>query len=326
MKPMMALALKHEDIERKTDSEWLCEPKLDGMRLLLHFPRGKLTEALTRSERDVLPQVPDLWKEHAGPDLSDFWHRTGFEWLDCEFGYLDTFVGASFGTMITTANLDFNKTMRVMGSGSDEAQRKAAVFYGDENDAPEAGVEVPLANIFDIPDCELPLWERRQILETTEDFQAVYGYWGSSWGMIIPQWKGWSERLYDYIVQNGGEGVMLKNPGSPYLPGKRVANTWYKVKKFDTVDMYVVGFDPGQGKYEGLIGAIVCQTQDGMEIRCSGMTDDERIRISARQERVIREQWVAEVKYFGLTAGTPRHPQFLRWREDKTAAECYFNQ
>jgi len=294
------------------------------MRLLLHFPYGKLTEALTRSGRDVLPQIPDLWKEKAENDLRSFWLKHGYEWFDCELGYVDTWTGSRSGASFSTLNFDFNKTMRVMGSGAAEAQRKAAEFIVDW-DNPEPGQELPLAMIFDIPDMDAPLWERRVILERCEDEQAdSYDYFGASWGAVISQWVGWKESLYDWIVTHGGEGVMVKNPLAHYHPGKRQANNWYKVKKFDTYEAYVTGFDPGQGKYEGLIGAIVCTTQDDVEVRCSGMTDDERIRITARQERIIQQQWVLEVKHFGLTAGTPRHPQFLRWREDKGPSDCWF--
>jgi DNA ligase-1 len=123
----------------------------------------------------------------------------------------------------------------------------------------------------------------------------------------------------------GGEGVMLKNPDGHYMPGHRGANGWYKLKKFDTLDAYIVGFDPGEGKYEGLIGAIVWETVDGMQGRCSGMTDDQRIHMTAHAAIIVRERKVIEVKYFGLTAGTPRHPQFLRYRPDKFWTECKWN-
>lgn len=317
MKPMMALALKHEDINRKIGSNWIMEEKFDGMRLLLHFPGGKLLRALTRSERDVLPQVPNEWVQQTEEDIHDFWHWTGFEWLDCEFGYVPFYI-AEHGTKVRAGGIDFNKTMRVMGSGPDEAQRKADEILCAEDD-------LPVAHIFDIPDCNLPLWSRKANLEP---FDRGHGNHPFHSHLLAPvMWaRDWREDWYERIVTQGGEGAMLKNPNSLYLPGKRSANTWYKVKKFDTFDAYVIGFDQGQGKYSDLIGAIVCRTQDGMTVRCSGMTDDERIKITVRQERIIREQWVLEVKYFGLTAGTPRHPQFLRWRKDKPASECWWEQ
>jgi hypothetical protein len=271
--------------------------------------------------------VPDLWKEEAFNDLKVAYVETGVEWFDCEFGYLQSWEGKLSKHTFTSANFDFNKTMRVMGSQAGEAQRKAEAITDDERrDNPVAGLDVPLAMIFDVPDMYAPLWERRAVLERLDELSDDYWYFGQGWGDIIAQWIGWDEIKYDMIVRNGGEGVMLKNPSAYYHEGKRLANNWYKIKKFDTYEAYVTGFDPGQGKYEGLIGAIVATTQDGVTIRCSGMDDAMRIHITARQERIIREQWVLEVKHFGLTAGTPRHPQFLRWRDDKVASDCWFNQ
>lgn len=313
MQPMMALGLKHEDIGKYAN--YVMEPKLDGWRLLIHAPGGSPVLALTRSGRDVMDRLPQAWLELVEDDLHKFWHYTNYEWLDCEFGYAH-----GYGYM------DFNQTQRVMGSSAGEAQRKAVEYYHRYNnvDNPQS-IEnwraCPTAIVFDIPDAQGPLSFRRRELSPFENI------WTSEAITVIPQMPEWDENYYNYIVVGcHGEGAMLKNPNSDYLPGMRRANTWYKVKKFDTIDMFVTGFDPGQGKYEGLIGAIVCQTTDGMEVRCSGMSDDQRIFMTARQDRIIRERWVLEVKYFGLTAGTPRHPQFLRWREDKQADQCHWAQ
>jgi ATP-dependent DNA ligase len=319
MKPMMALPTSIEDIEAGKLAGYVMEPKLDGMRLLLHFPDGKLAKALTRSGRDVADRLPQAWVEEAGMHFKSFYLRTGFVWLDCEFGYG------------TPAAIDFNKTMRIMGSGAAEAQRKAAELVVTPGEYPTIGEhtyqEMPSAFVFDLPEFEGPLWERRAVLEgfyrraeEDDDYSDLCDL-----VPLVPQQPEFRESFYHMIVTGaGGEGVMLKNPNSLYEHGKRKARTWYKLKKYDTFEGYVVGFDPGQGKYEGLIGAIIVRTQDGLTVRCSGMSDEERIRITARQERIIRECWVCEVKYFGLTAGTPRHPQWLRWRTDKPASECYF--
>jgi ATP-dependent DNA ligase len=320
MKPMMALATTIEDIEAGKLAGYVMEPKLDGMRLLLHFPNGKLSKALTRSGRDVVDRLPQAWVEESSDHFFQFYELTGFEWLDCEFGYGDA------------AAIDFNKTMRIMGSSPAEAQRKAKELVIEPGEYPTIGEyttqELPRAFVFDVPEFEGPLWERRQVLkrfvEEPECYADEPNWWEGS-VQIIDQWPEFDWQFFHFIVSSmGGEGIMLKNPNSLYEHGKRKAKTWYKLKKYDTFEAFVVGFDPGQGKYEGLIGALIVQTVDGLTIRCSGMSDEERIRITARQERIVRERWVCEVKYFGLTAGTPRHPQWLRWREDKLADDCYW--
>ncbi|MGW8180087.1 MAG: ATP-dependent DNA ligase [bacterium] len=288
---MMAQAATIEQIEEKYYNYWM-EPKLDGMRLLFHFPGGKLEHAWTRGGRDVLPQVPELWVRSAAQAMHTFYVRTGFEWWDCEFGY---------GSHI---KMDFNATMRVMGSGPEVAQAKAL-------DLPE-----PRAVVFDVPDHSGELWERRMPLDELDallmdDYAPI---------IVVPQQDSFDNTYYTYIVKEGGEGVMLKNPTSLYHPGKRRANTWYKLKKFDTLEMFITGADPGQGKYEGMIGALVVETVDGLQLRCSGMTDEQRVFMTMHLERLVAEKRVVEVKYFGLTAGTPRHPQFLRYCTDKARA------
>jgi ATP-dependent DNA ligase len=305
MKPMMAQPIEIVDLEKKA-AGFVMEPKLDGMRLLLHFPAGKLSEALTRSGRDVLPQVPAAWR-HATMDVfRQFYVETGFEWLDCEFGYMNGFL------------IDFNKTMRVMGSKPDEAQRKALEHH-----------DLPYAHVFDIPEAsELSLWARRCILErdtnafTIDDPDFPEDELDHPNIGLVPQHDKFDQSWYEWYVKDGGEGVMLKDPNGVYETGKRPSRNWYKLKKFATLDAYIVGFDPGEGKFEGLIGAIVWTTIEGQIGKCSGMDDATRLWMSARQDRLIRDRQVIEVKYFGLTAGTPRHPQFLRMRDDKPWYEC----
>jgi ATP-dependent DNA ligase len=318
MKPMMALPTTIDDIEAGKLAGYVMEPKLDGMRLLLHFPNGKLSKALTRSGRDVVDRLPQAWVEQSSDHFFQFYKLTGFEWLDCEFGY-----GSA-------AAIDFNKTMRIMGSSPAEAQRKAKELVIEAGEYPTIGEhtqqEMPTAFVFDLPEFQGPLWERRDVLRRTMDIEDDAVDWMHGPVQLVAQRPEYDQQFFHFVVSGmHGEGIMLKNPNSLYEHGKRKARTWYKLKKYDTFEGFVVGFDPGQGKYEGLIGALIVKTQDGLTIRCSGMSDEERIRITARQERIVREAWVCEVKYFGLTAGTPRHPQWLRWRTDKPASECYFN-
>lgn len=132
----------------------------------------------------------------------------------------------------------------------------------------------------------------------------------------------WDEPQYLTYCENGGEGAILKNPLAPYRTGltrnERPTQTWYKIKKFDTVDVQITGFQAGQGKYTGLIGAIVfVNPVTGIIGKCSGMTDEQRIDFTQRSKAGnMFGDWM-EIRYFGLTVGTPRHPQFVRLRPDR---------
>ena len=53
------------------------------------------------------------------------------------------------------------------------------------------------------------------------------------------------------ILNNGGEGVVLKKKDLPYYPGKRPAWSTLKIKKTDTVDLVCIGFCNATKEYTG---------------------------------------------------------------------------
>lgn len=100
-------------------------------------------------------------------------------------------------------------------------------------------------------------------------------------------------------------------------------NNWLKLKPNSTIDLVVVGIRPGRRKYDGQVGALVCATTEGHIVAaCSGMTDEQRILMGSRDiGRVV------EVQYERVgSRGRLRFPQFVRWRDDKTADECGLDQ
>lgn len=105
------------------------------------------------------------------------------------------------------------------------------------------------------------------------------------------------------------EGVVLRD-------GK--GGVW-KWKRERTIDLIVTGTQDGRGKYEGLIGSLVCATNDGVErANVSGFDDSIRALPPDRMEGMI-----VEVKYQCVGAnGRLRHPRFVRFRPDKRASEC----
>jgi len=57
--------------------------------------------------------------------------------------------------------------------------------------------------------------------------------------------------FYNLIVERGGEGVILKNINGKYVPEKKPAWNWVKVKKHITDDVVIMGFKPPVREYEG---------------------------------------------------------------------------
>jgi DNA ligase-1 len=83
----------------------------------------------------------------------------------------------------------------------------------------------------------------------------------------------------DFVLNEGGEGIMLRKPGSIWTP-KRVS-TLLKMKPFTDDQAKVTGFVSGRetdkgSKLRGLIGAVVTEYK-GKRLELSGFTNEERL-------------------------------------------------
>jgi len=106
----------------------------------------------------------------------------------------------------------------------------------------------------------------------------------------------------------GGEGLMLRKPGSAYVRGR--SETLLKVKTFQDAEATVVAHLPGTGRHEGRLGALRVVLDDGTEFKVgTGFSDAER-------EEPPEVGAVITIRYQELTkAGVPRFPSFVRRRE-----------
>lgn len=110
----------------------------------------------------------------------------------------------------------------------------------------------------------------------------------------------------------GGEGLMLREPGSSYEVGR--SSTLLKVKTFHDAEAVVLAHQPGKGKHKGRMGALSVQLSDGTEFSIgTGFTDKQR---EAPPE--IGSQ--VTFRYQELTdGGVPRFPSFVGTREGGTS-------
>jgi DNA ligase-1 len=87
-----------------------------------------------------------------------------------------------------------------------------------------------------------------------------------------------AQGAYEHLISQGYEGAMLKHANSTY-DFKRSAS-WVKMKETKTADLTCVGHLFGTGKYEGMIGSLVCKgIVEGVPVEVavgSGLTDDDR--------------------------------------------------
>ena len=116
------------------------------------------------------------------------------------------------------------------------------------------------------------------------------------------------EKELKRITELGGEGLMLRKYGSIY-EGKRSKNL-LKVKEFYDMEVKIIGYKNGTGKYKGKVGSFDCITKEGHKFNCgSGLTDKER-------DNPPDINTFITVKYFELSKdGIPRFPVYLRVAE-----------
>jgi DNA ligase-1 len=110
------------------------------------------------------------------------------------------------------------------------------------------------------------------------------------------------------VEKAGGEGLMLRQPGSAYEGGR--SGTLLKVKSFLDAEATVLGHQPGRGKFRGVMGALLVSLRDGTEFAVgTGFSDYER----ANPPPVGS---VITFRYQELSqAGVPRFPSFVRIAE-----------
>lgn len=119
-------------------------------------------------------------------------------------------------------------------------------------------------------------------------------------------------KMMQTIVNGGGEGVMLHRAGSLYRAER--TDDLLKVKPFEDADAKVIGHVPGQGKYEGMLGALLVQLPDGQRMRIgSGLSD------AVRRHPPAIGSWIS-YRFRGVNdSGLPRFATYLRERPDLAA-------
>jgi len=189
-----------------------------------------------------------------------------------------------------------------------------------------------------------PWSERRKLLQACIE----HFHFDPSFVQISPVVEKDKERFLEEVLDRGGEGIVLKHIGKPYICGKRPAWNWIKCKVEIEDDVVIMGFEPPEKLYtgkdvanwtywegstpvtrywhHGWIGAIIFGKYDreGRIVRlgtCSGMTDEERAAFSAHPEKYIGR--VIKIKAMERTRdGAYRHCSFKGLHPDKNAHEC----
>lgn len=320
---MLAKKGKAERVEELfKSSEWAAQEKFDGTRFQLFngVLRSRKTSVFTNDYVDRTANVPHL-----------------LQTLKSHLGTLD---GTIFDGEVVHSR-GFGQCRSAMGSGPERAiewqKKNGKVIYKIFDCIMYKGKEV----------WKQPYHERHKGLRKL--FTHVEG-------PALPYIKvpalAYSERekreLYAKVIARGGEGIILKNLLAQYVFDR--SKEWIKVKKTQTYDAVIVGYDdpkewyaaPGETGADGKlypegrhtkfflnkwIGAIKFGLYDAkkkqfVEVgQCSGVNEEVRKEISDNKKKFIGQviEFTAQER---MPTGGFRHPQFLRFRDDKNPQDC----
>lgn len=310
IKPMMAAKATEVEINNALMSEdWVTEEKYDGSRYICSFMEDRLYFTSRRiSVKTGLPVEKGLNLPHINKAVPELIGTV----LDGEI------VGQS----------NFGSCISIMGS------------------TPERALEVQKKNGFAVYHAfdilfykgrdlrRLPLRIRREYLWTTT--HVLLG----TKIKIVPWYVGQQKiGLFDRIIKNGGEGIILKNLGATYVEGRRNKDTWIKQKKQNSWQCFIIGYEFPTKYSQDVNGHRIINKfykknwiaavefgvwKDGavFEVgKTSGMTDEVRRQLSEDKEAYMNK--VIDITGQEVTkSGHIRHPRWSGFRTDINSNDC----
>ena len=144
--------------------------------------------------------------------------------------------------------------------------------------------------------------------------------------MFVPD-TGVLQMFYYAICEKKGEGVIIKLLDRPYDYGSR--KNWIKCKPVKEATFKVIGYEPGEGKYQGMVGALNVVDASGL-IKCnvgSGLDDDMRQHLM----KIDLNNLYIDVMYNEISKNknneySLRFPRFLKIRDDKNKADNVYEK
>jgi len=107
-----------------------------------------------------------------------------------------------------------------------------------------------------------------------------------------------AREFYKSLVQEGKEGTVLKNLDNKFKNGTASDNI--KMKEEAVAEFIIIGFQEGEGRLKGTLGALEVKSQDGKVItKVSGFKDDVRKDIWNKREELLNS--IVSIKYNGVS-------------------------
>lgn len=213
--------------------EW----KFDGARLQIH-KNGNDIKLFTRRLEDVTNSLPDV------------------------VSYVSHAVTAK------EAVLD-GEAVAIDESGKPRPFQDILRRFRRKYDVETTSRDIPIhVNLFDllfadgVSYIEKPLVERRQKLSeiVKKNAEGI-----SVDDLTLTKDPETAAQVYLEALAAGHEGIMIKNPASPYSPGKRGKNWLKKKPVMDTLDLVVIGGEWGSGKRKNKIGSYILACYDNIK-------------------------------------------------------------
>ena len=291
------------------DPAWVFEFKYDGYRILAERAGGRVL-LRSRNGHDLTDRFPDVARALAALPYEPFV-------LDGEVVVTDETGLPSFGRLQQRAQV------RRAADAERLSQELPATYYA---------FDLPGFDRFDVR--PLPLLERKALLRDMLPSAGTLRY-----SDHVPAH---GTKLYALAEQMGLEGVVGKRADAPYRSGRSA--DWAKVRAHRTGDFVVVGLKRSSGAGGGF-GSLHIACYRGGVLGYAGsvgtgltqpVLDELRARLEphrvpegfpgaprGRGDLWVEPVAVVEVRYLETTsAGSLRHPVFLRLRPDKDPSEC----
>lgn len=265
--------------ERHGGKQYFIEPKFDGVRLIIMYGECNNIHYFSRRGKSMF-QLAGILDE----DM-----RKIYKYVKCPFVLDGELVAESFDQTISL---------------------KAPSAINKDNLKYKVFDIIPYIEWVN-RDCFLPLRDRRDTLikvlrDKLETIELVPYYTSENMEDI--------SKLYNYIVNIGFEGIVLKRPNSLY-EYKRSQN-WIKMKPVNTYTGIITEINRGTGKYIDCMGSVIVEgVEQGEPFKVrvgSGFTDSMREHIWHNQPNYMK--LCIEVKAQSMTKdGSLRFPIFKRF-------------
>lgn len=296
------------------DGRWGYEMKWDGVRAVVYLG-SRRTRVMSRNEIDMAVSYPEL----AGLSLPTG-HQTAV--LDGEIVALDSSGRPSFEQLQGRMHVN-------------DAKRAARLAEAN----PVTYLVFDILRLDGRSLLSTPYAERRQVLEGL-------GLDGKAW-KTPPHWTENGASILQAAREQQLEGVLCKLLDSHYYPGRRFPG-WLKVKNLRTQEVIVGGWQPGEGRRAGTIGALLLGIpgEDGLEYAGkvgTGFTERSLRELGTMLEPLqrkdspfataiprkdlvgatwVRPEVVGEVRFSEWTRdGRLRHPAWRGLRDDKAPTD-----